>query len=233
MNALIFKDVEKKYLQQNVLTKLNLSLPAGQTIALLDPNGSGKSTIFKMITGLQRPTAGTIQILDHSPGKPSSLAKIAYLPEKSFLPQNIRINEIIQYYQSFFADFDNNKMTNLLTFMDLHPDNKIKTLSQGMLRRLELALILSRNAQLVLLDEPFNSIDPLSREKILKAIIREHSFGESTLIIATHLIEEIENLVERVLFLKEGSIVLDFNLEDQRYINNKSLKELYCEVFEK
>ena len=240
MDAIRIQNLTKKYRAKTVLKKINLTIPKGQTVALLGSNGSGKTTFFKLLVGLQRPNNGTIQLIKIDPsildisseiaGRQISLQEIAFLPDESFLQPKMNVKEMVHYYGSFFNDFDQKKMQNLLLFMELRSTEKISELSNGMKRRLELALILARNASLILLDEPFNIIDLLSREKILQAIIKEHRFGESTLIIATHLVDEIENLVERAIFLKKNVIAADIDLEEWKLRHNLSLKDMYCEV---
>lgn len=252
MDAIRIQNLTKKYRTKTVLKNINLTIPSGQTVALLGSNGSGKTTFFKLLVGLQRPNQGVIQLSKIIPSsldisaeilskqnlskhyllKEISAQNVAYLPDESFLPLRMNVKEMVNYYGSFYTDFDQKKMQNLLSFMELNSSDKISELSNGMRRRLELALIFARNASLILLDEPFNIIDLLSREKIIQAIIQEHRFGETTLIISTHLIDEIEHLVERVIILKNGVIAADIDLEEWKLKHNLSLKEMYCEVIQ-
>lgn len=231
MVDLTLHNVNKQIKGKQILQVIDLIIPQGQTLALLGPNGSGKTTLMKLIIGLQYPTSGKISIAGNRPGTRRALQSIAYLPEESCLHQWMQVGEMVDYYQSFYHDLDQEKLESLLTFMQLERNQKIAELAHGMKRRLELALVMARQASIFLLDEPFQGIDLLSRTKILQAIIREHAFGKATLIISTHLIEDVEHLVERLVLLKDGQIAIDTDLEEWKIAQSKALEELYCEVY--
>lgn len=231
MIDLTLHKVTKQIKGKQILQMIDLTIPQGETVILLGPNGSGKTTLLKLITGLQFPTSGNVSIGGDRPGTRQTLQNIAYLPEESCLHQWMRVGEMVDYYQSFYQDLDQKKLDNLLTFMQLQRSQKIAELAHGMKRRLELAFVMARQAPIILLDEPFQGIDPLSRTKILQTIIQEHAFGKATLIISTHLIEEVEHLVERIVLLKDGQIAIDTDLEEWKMTQSKSLEKLYCEVY--
>lgn len=221
--------ISKKYFSKNALTNVDLSLEQGKIIGLLGPNGSGKTTFLKIVTGLVRPSAGNITVNGYEIGYKSK-ELVAFLPDNEFLYNWMTIRDAREVYLKFFADFDAKRFGELLEFMKLTDDMKIKSLSKGMKEKLALALTLARDARLIVLDEPLNGVDPVAREQILGAIIKCFN-PESSIIVTSHLINEIESILDEAYFLKEGSIVLHGGVDSLRSENNKSLDELYREVF--
>lgn len=229
MKILEVNGISKKYLTKKALNGVDLTVDKGKIVGILGPNGSGKTTFLKIIAGLTRPTDGNIQICNTEIGyKTKEL--VAYLPDSDFLYPWMKISDAEKVYTSFFKDFNSEKFYELLDFMKLELDMSVKGLSKGMKEKLALALTLAREAKLIVLDEPLNGVDPVAREQILKAILKGFNF-ESSMIITSHLINEVESLLDEVYFLKEGKIELYGNAEDLRIERGITLDELYREVF--
>ncbi|MDP4143404.1 MAG: ABC transporter ATP-binding protein [Bacillota bacterium] len=229
MGILEVKDISKKYFKKKALDGVDLTIEQGKIVGILGPNGSGKTTFLKLIAGLIRPSQGQIEICNTEIGyKTKEL--VAYLPDSDFLYPWMKISDAKKVYASFFKDFNSKKFDELLEFMKLELDMGVKGLSKGMKEKLALALTLSREAKLIILDEPLNGVDPVAREQILQAILKGFSF-ESSMIITSHLINEVESLLDEVYFLKEGKIQLSGNTEDLRSERSMSLDEIYREVF--
>lgn len=229
MKILEAKSIGKKYFKKKALDGVDITVEKGKIVGILGPNGSGKTTFLKLVAGLIRPSEGEIQICNHQIGYKTKEI-VAYLPDSDFLYPWMKISDAKKVYTSFFKDFNSEKFDELLEFMKLESDMAVKSLSKGQKEKLALALTLSRDAKLIILDEPLNGVDPVAREQILKAILRGFSF-ESSMIITSHLINEVENLLDEVYFLKKGKIQLSGNTEDLRSEKNMSLDELYREVF--
>ncbi|MBU3136335.1 ABC transporter ATP-binding protein [Clostridium gasigenes] len=229
MKILEAKLIGKKYLKKKALDGVDLTIEKGKIIGILGPNGSGKTTFLKLIAGLIRPSEGEIKICDNEIGyKTKEL--VAYLPDSDFLYPWMKISEAKKVYSTFFKDFNSDKFDELLDFMKLESNMSVKGLSKGMKEKLALALTLAREAKLIILDEPLNGVDPIAREQILQAILKGFSF-ESSMIITSHLINEVESLLDEVCFLKEGKIMLSGNAEDLRSEKNMTIDEIYREVF--
>lgn len=229
MSILNSKDLTKKYLKKQALDSFNLTIEPGVILGLLGPNGSGKTTFLKIAAGLLTKTSGDITIDGKNIGTETK-AIVSYLPDKMFLHKWMRIKDAKNYYTDFFKDFDVNKFSELLSTMNLKEDMKITSLSKGMAEKLLLTLCLSRNAKLYLLDEPLGGVDPVTREKILDAILRNYS-EDSSIIVTTHLVSDIERLFDKVAFINLGKIVLEGDAEELRREKNSSIDELYREVF--
>lgn len=229
MTILRAESVSKKYFKKKALNGVDLTIGKGKIVGILGPNGSGKTTFLKLVAGLIRPTDGDIQICGNEISyKTKEL--VAYLPDSDFLYPWMKISEAKKWYQTFFKDFNSNKFDELIEFMKLESDMTVKSLSKGMKEKLALSLTLAREAKLIVLDEPLNGVDPVAREQILQAILKGFSF-ESSMIITSHLINEVESLLDEVCFLKEGKIELFRNAEELRSERNMTLDELYREVF--
>ncbi|MBB6622453.1 ABC transporter ATP-binding protein [Clostridium gasigenes] len=229
MKILEAKLISKKYLKKRALDGVDLTIEKGKIIGILGPNGSGKTTFLKLIAGLITPSEGEIKICDNEIGyKTKEL--VAYLPDSDFLYPWMKISEAKKVYFTFFKDFNSDKFDELLGFMKLESNMSVKNLSKGMKEKLALALTLAREAKLIILDEPLNGVDPIAREQILQAILKGFSF-ESSMIITSHLINEVESLLDEVYFLKEGKIMLSGNAEDLRSEKNMTIDEIYREVF--
>lgn len=223
------KGLSKKYFNKRALNNIDLTIEKGKVVGILGPNGSGKTTFIKIATGLLRPSKGEILIDGYKPGVETK-AVVSYLPDRNFLYKWMTIEDAINFYNDFYADFDMNKAEELLEFMRLSKELKVDNLSRGMTEKLNLTLVLSRNAKLYILDEPIAGVDPIARDQILDAIISKYN-ENSSMIITTHLVKDIERVFDEVVFLGEGEIILTGNAEELREEKSKSIDELYKEVF--
>ena len=229
MKILEAESVGKKYFKKQVLSGVSLVIEQGKIVGLLGPNGSGKTTLLKIIVGLIRPTAGSIKICENEIGyKTKEL--VAYLPDSEFLYSWMKIKDAKDVYIRFYKDFNSKRFDDLLEFMKLTSDMKVTSLSKGMKEKLALALTLARDAKLIILDEPLNGVDPVAREQILVAILKAFNF-ESSMLITSHLINEMESILDEVYFLKEGKVELHGNAEELRNEKKMTLDEIYREVF--
>ena len=223
------RDLTKHYGSDIAVDHLDLTLEKGQIIGLLGPNGSGKTTFIKMINGLLTPTSGMILINGEKPGV-NSKKVISYLPERCALPDWMRINDLVKMYCDFFADFNKDKARTMLA--DLHLDEKknYKTLSKGNREKVQLILCMAREAELYCLDEPIGGVDPAARDYILITILQNYN-EEAAVLISTHLIQDVESTLDRALFLKEGTLVLNDTVDNIREQRGKSVDALFREVF--
>ena len=228
--ALVVRDLRKKYPKVEALRGVDLTLPQGEIWGLLGPNGSGKSTLLKCIVGLVQPDGGNIEILGHMPSRHTK-AQIAYVPEVENLYRWMTIRQAIDFTATFYDDWEEERVAGLLDFMGLDPAKKVSSLSKGMRARLKLILALARKAPLLLLDEPFSGIDPASRDRIVEGIVRQFKSEEQTMVISTHAVGDTEQLFDAVVFLDEGTINLQGNAEDLRTQYGKSINDLFKEVF--
>lgn len=225
-NALC-KSYDKK--KMPALNGLTLRIPRGRIIGLLGPNGSGKTTFIKLINGLIVPTAGSVMINGLEPC-PATKAVISYLPERTCLQSSMKVSELIGFFADFYADFSVEKAQQMLRSLDIDPSAKLKTLSKGTREKVQLVLVMSRSAQLYILDEPIAGVDPAARDYILKTIISNYS-EDATILLSTHLISDIENLLDDVIFIKNGNLLLYAPAEQLREEKGKSLDAYFREVF--
>ncbi len=221
------KDVTRKFASKYGVANATLTIEPGKTYALLGPNGSGKTTLMKMIAGLMMPTSGQITY-NGVPVGHKTKAHIAYMPTESFFYPYMSIMDAGKYYRDFFEDFDMARYKEILQRMDLNPKDKIDKLSSGMNAKVRLALTLSRNAQLMMFDEPLNGVDILTRTQVINEIIRYRDQGRS-MIISTHLVEEMDEYIDHVVFMKYGLIVKEGSREE--LTADKSLTDLYLELY--
>lgn len=219
----------KNYSNKKALKNITLNLPKGRILGLIGPNGSGKTTFMKIAAGILRESSGELLIDGHKPGVYTK-SVVSYLPDKNFLYKWMKVKDAIDFYKDFYNDFDEKKAHELLDFMKLDVDQKVTSLSKGMIEKLNLSLVLSRKAKLYILDEPLGGVDPIARDKILDVIINNYD-EEGSMIISTHLISDIERIFDDVAFIYEGRIVLNGNAEELRLEREKSIDELYREVF--
>lgn len=231
MNILTCTDVCKSYKKNvPVLSNFNLILPAGRIVGLLGPNGCGKSTLIKLIAGLLQPNSGTITVADHPVGEESK-ALISYLPERTYFTSGMKVDGLVKFFKEFYADFDADRAYKLLADLGINPSANLKTLSKGTKEKVQLILVMSRNAKLYLLDEPIAGVDPAAREYILSTIVSNYN-PEATIVITTHLISDIEQILDDYVFLSFGGKILQSgNVEEVRNETGKSLDQLFREVF--
>ncbi|OUQ68890.1 ABC transporter [Eubacterium sp. An11] len=223
------KNLTKRYGRTQALSGINLSLKAGRIIGLLGPNGSGKTTMIKLINGLLTPTGGEILIDGMAPGvKTKSI--VSYLPERTYLDESMRITEAIDYFEDFYKDFDRKKAMKMLEKVNLNPALRIKTLSKGNKEKVQLILVMSRRAKLYCLDEPIAGVDPAARDYILSTIINNYE-PDATILISTHLISDVENILDEVVFIQNGHIRMQEEVETIRDKEGKSVDDLFREVF--
>ena len=216
--------------EKHVLDGVDISIPAGRIVGLLGPNGSGKTTLIKLAAGLLAPSDGAVLVCGMVPG-PATRALTAYLPDKPVLPRNLRVRDALELYRDFFADFHEEKATAMLADLSINPTDKLSAMSKGTLEKLHLALTMSRSAKLYLLDEPIGGVDPAARDYILSTIIRNYA-EDAALVLSTHLIGDIENVLDDALFLQNGRIVLAGSVDALREEHGKSVDALFREVFQ-
>jgi len=228
-NIVEINNLTKKYANKTALDNVNLNIERGKVVGILGPNGSGKTTLIKILTGLLRQTSGEVLIDGNKVGVKTK-SVVSYLPDRNFLYKWMRIEDACHMYKDFYTDFDEAKFNELLAFMNLNRSMKIDSLSKGMHEKLNLALVLSRNAQLYILDEPIAGVDPVARDQILDAIINNYN-EDSSMIITTHLVRDMESMFEEVVFLKDGQIILTGNAEALRAEKGKQIEEIYKEIF--
>ena len=223
------KNVSKRYKQTEALKNVSLSLKPGQIVGLLGPNGSGKTTLIKILNGLLRDFSGEVLVENQSIGVHSKNL-ISYLPDQTYLANWMNGEKAIDLFKDMYSDFDENRMRDLLAKLKLDSKQSIKTMSKGMKEKFQLALVMSRKAKIYILDEPIGGVDPAARELILNTILDNYA-TDSLVIISTHIISEIEQIFDTVVFLKEGEIVLCDDVEEIRSTHNKSIDELFKEIF--
>ncbi|WP_179090113.1 ABC transporter ATP-binding protein [Paenibacillus sp. FSL H8-0548] len=228
-NILQLTNVSKSYAGKKALNDVSITLQPGKIIGLLGSNGSGKSTLMKIAAGLIHPTAGAVKVGGQLVGRETK-AFTSFMPDKPLTENWMRVKDAIDFYRDFYPDFDSGKAKEMLEFMKLDMNNRVSSLSKGMNERLQLTLTLSRNAKLYLLDEPIGGVDPVARAKILDAIVN-YFHEESSLIVSTHLVRDIERIFDEVVFLREGRIVLHDEVENLRTAHGKSVDEMFKEVF--
>ena len=221
--------VTKKYKKHVAIDDVTLSLPAGKIIGLLGPNGSGKTTLIKLMNGLLQPTTGDIVIDGYRPSVETKKI-VSYLPDTSYLRENMKIKDALTLFEDFYNDFSREKAEHLLEDLDLNPDEQLKNLSKGNKEKVQLILVMSRQAKLYILDEPIGGVDPAAREYILRTIINNYC-EDASVVISTHLIAEIEPILDEIVFLKEGKAILQGNTDDIREEYGKSIDLLFREKY--
>lgn len=223
------KGLTRKFNHFFALSNVDLTLERGEIIGLLGPNGSGKTTLIKLINGLLLPTDGQITVNGSVPGVETKKI-VSYLPERGCLDERRRISELISYYSDFYSDFDVSRAHTMLKDLDINPSLRLKTLSKGTKEKVQLILVMSRNAQLYVLDEPIGGVDPAARDYILRTILTNYN-EDASVLISTHLIADVENVLDRVLFLQNGQITLNASVDEIRSGHKKSVDALFREVF--
>lgn len=226
------KKIEKRFGRLPVLQGVDMDIPTGKIIGLLGPNSSGKTTLLKTIAGLLQPSGGSIDYPGGAKRGPEAKKSISFLPEQLSFPNWMRVKDAFQYYRDVYPDFSDDRAEMLSQLLELPPHftRKIKKLSKGMQERMALALTLSRETEVYLLDEPLGGIDPVGKAKVLDALLAME-LKNSTIMIATHLVKDVERILDSVCFLSKGSIVYQGECEDIRETEGKTVEQKYMEVF--
>ncbi len=219
----------KTYGGRIALNQIYLNLERGRIIGLLGPNGSGKTTLIKIMNGLLQPTAGEILINGQRPGVETKY-RISYLPERTYLHPGMKVMEMVQYFQDFYPDFRVDRAYDMLARLQIQPYERLKNLSKGTKEKVQLILVMSRDADLYVLDEPIAGVDPASRDYILHTIVQNYN-RNATILLSTHLISDVENILDEVVFIRYGSIILQAGAEQIRRNEGKSVDRFFREVF--
>ena len=230
MDAILRIDsLSKSYGSRMALYDVTLNLPQGKIIGLLGPNGSGKTTLLKLCAGLLTPTTGEIRVCDRTVG-PGTKALVSYLPDRTYLSNQQRVKEQLDFFQDFYADFDRVRAEQMLRDLGISPDTRYGTLSKGGKEKVQLVLVMSRRAKLYLLDEPIGGVDPATRDYILHTIVSNHD-PDSTVLISTHLIADVEPVLDGFVFLHQGRVTRSGPAAETRMATGLTLDELFREVF--
>jgi len=219
----------KSFGKTNALNGINLKLQRGRITGLLGPNGSGKTTLIKLACGLLTPTRGEILIDGKRPGIETKKI-ISYLPERTYLNEWMRVHQIIEFFSDFYDDFRPEKAYDMLKKLDIDPKDRLKTMSKGTREKVQLILVMSREADLYLLDEPIGGVDPAARDYILSTILNNYN-EQAAVVISTHLISDIEHILDDVVFISKGEVMLTSSVDDIRDTHGKSVDALFREVF--
>lgn len=228
-SLLRLEHVQKNYGKTEALSGVNLDIQPGRIVGLLGPNGSGKTTIIKLINGLLQPTSGQVLIHGEKPS-PNTKKVVSYLPDTTYLGDNMKIKEVFAMFQDFYSDFDQAKANHLLEDLKLDEKSRLKNLSKGNKEKVQLILVMSRKADLYVLDEPIGGVDPAARDYILKTIIQNRSENSSVL-ISTHLISDIEDILDDVIFIKDGEILLQEDANELRRKHDNSIDHIFRDQF--
>jgi ABC-2 type transport system ATP-binding protein len=223
------RNLSKRYGEQTALEGVNLSLKGGRITGLLGPNGSGKTTLIKLANGLLRPSGGDVLITGKKPGAETK-AVVSYLPDRFVLDGWMRVREIVSFFAGFYADFRGDAAEAMLAGLGVGLDKRFKTLSKGNREKVQLIMVMARKARLYLLDEPIGGVDPATRDYIITTIIGNYS-EDAAVLISTHLIQDVERILDDIVFLKEGRIVLQGAADDIRAEKGMSIDTLFREVF--
>jgi ABC-2 type transport system ATP-binding protein len=230
MNTIVqIENVSKKFITKRALNGVSLTLEKGKVLGVLGPNGSGKTTLLKILVGLTKATSGDIKIEGKELGIQSK-SIVSYMPDRNYFYKWMKVKDGIELFKDFYMDFDENKCIGLLNNMNIPMDEKITALSKGMHEKLNIALVLSRKAKLFILDEPLGGVDPVAREQILDMIL-DNLDGESSMIITTHLVRDMERLFDEVIYLRDGDVFLRGNAEELRASHGKTIDDIYREIF--
>ena len=226
---LVCRNLTKRYHNTVALNNINLTVESGKIIGLLGPNGSGKTTLIKLINGLLTPSEGEIEVNGMKPGVQTK-REVAYLPDRNFLNSWMTVRQIVSMFTDFFEDFRPRLAYDMLSDLKIMPEVKLKTLSKGNKEKVSLILTMSRNAKLYVLDEPIAGVDPATRDYIITTILNNYN-PDASVLISTHLISDIEQVLDEAIFINRGEILLQRSVDDIRAENGKSVDELFREVF--
>lgn len=222
-------NLSKRFGSVNALSGVNLTIEPGRIVGLLGPNGSGKTTLIKLTNGLLTPSEGEIRILGELPGKLSH-SMVSYLPERTSIPLWMTVDQLLDFYSDFYPDFDRTVAVGMLENLGIRGNQKIKEQSKGTREKVQLTMVMSRRAKLYLLDEPIGGVDPAARDYILNTIISNYN-PEASVIISTHLIADVEQVLDEVVFIRQGAILLQSTVDEIREDKGKSVDALFREVF--
>ena len=226
---IVCQGLSKAYGRKPALSGVDLEVGRGRIVGLLGPNGSGKTTLIKLLCGLIQPTAGTLAV-DGLPIGPETKALISYLPDRMYFANWMRATDLFDLFRDFYRDFDYDKATAMCRSLGVEPRDRIKTMSKGTKEKVQLVLVMARKAQLYLLDEPIAGVDPAARDFILRTILTNYN-EEGTVLISTHLIADIEKVLDEAVFLKEGKLVLHETVDNIREREGRSVDALFREIF--
>ncbi len=228
-NLIVCQGLTKRFGVKPALDQVNLTVGRGRIIGLLGPNGSGKTTFIKILCGLLQPSGGTVMIDGHKPDVHTK-SVISYLPDRMYFADWMNAGDLLDYFADFYPDFDRNKAEAMCVSLGIHRKDRIKTMSKGTKEKLQLAVVMSRRAQLYLLDEPIAGVDPAARDYILHTILSNYNH-DGTVIISTHLISDVEKVLDEVIFLKNGQLVCYDTVDRIRETQGKSVDALFREIF--
>lgn len=228
-NILECRNLTKTFGTKTALNNINLSIGRGKIVGLLGPNASGKTTLIKLCNELLTPTSGEILIGGNKPGIQTKKI-VSYLPERTYLSDWMKVSDVINFFKDFYPNFRPEKAYDMLSKLNINPGDKIKTMSKGTKEKVQLILVMSRDAELYLLDEPIGGVDPAARDYILDTIISNYN-ENATIIISTHLIADVEKVLDEIIFIKEGQVLLTKTVDEIRAESGKSVDSLFREVF--
>lgn len=223
------RNLQKNYGKKEVLKDINLHIQKGKIIGLLGPNGSGKTTLMKLMNGLLQPTQGEVLIGGMEPGEETK-SIVSYLPDKMYFADWMQVKDLMEFFQDFYADFDRERAENMCASLGIPQNEKIKSLSKGTKEKVQLILVMCRKARVYLLDEPIAGVDPAARDYILDTILTNYN-PEGTVIISTHLISDIEKILDEVILIREGTILSHAEVDDMREESGKSIDEMFRDMF--
>lgn len=223
------RNLQKNYGKKEVLKDINLHIQKGKIIGLLGPNGSGKTTLMKLMNGLLQPTQGEVLIGGMEPGEETK-SIVSYLPDKMYFADWMKVKDLMEFFQDFYADFDRERAENMCASLGIPQNEKIKSLSKGTKEKVQLILVMCRKARVYLLDEPIAGVDPAARDYILDTILTNYN-PEGTVIISTHLISDIEKILDEVILIREGTILSHAEVDDMREESGKSIDEMFRDMF--
>ena len=229
MPILECRDLSKRFGVIQALDTVNLTIEPGRVIGLLGPNGSGKTTLLKLANGLLTPTGGDVLVAGMAPC-PETRALVSYLPDKNYLADWMKAEQLMDFYEDFYEDFDRDRAMEMLLHLNIDGNMRIKEMSKGTREKVQLIMVMSRQAKLYLLDEPIGGVDPATRDYILDTIIRNYN-PEAAVVISTHLIADVEQVLDDVVFIDRGRIVLQSSVDEIREAHGKSVDQYFREVF--
>lgn len=224
-----FKNITKDYSGLKALNDFSLKIDSGRIVGLLGSNGSGKTTLIKLVNGLITPTSGEVLINGKKPGIESKKI-ISYLPERSYLNMDMKVSEVLEFFEDFYEDFSKKNALELLKKLSINTNSRLKTMSKGTKEKVQLVLVMSRKADLYILDEPIGGVDPAARDYILETILNNFN-KDATVIISTHLISDVEKILDDVIFISKGKLVLYEEADKLREKHKSSIDKIFREMF--